>query len=298
MLSQRLIRSLSLAGTTFIVLGLATIAQSGQAAAAAKTPSSGIWISGGSTTSFQAAVLASVRNRPASLKTAIRVVEGQLARYRSVPLVSGATGGLHPTSHGLRTALQTLVAWKISGSIPKMPPVMTSLRLPISHSSPSSMLAPASVPKRGEPINNNRSWTFNLYLYGEFCDTQGCTLEDEIKQRWTIDGGATSDRFAFVSVYSPDHTGGFHNVYVNAYNNCAAEQYNACGARQYPPAGDPRNGKGSGSFSVSHSSTAGSYQNDEVDLYGSYTPSGTVDYDAAITGRAKCPKSGACVFSP
>lgn len=140
-----------------------------------------------------------------------------------------------------------------------------------------------SFPIRGYATNGNYSWYFPMELRGEYCDAFGCTITDDVRQKWTIDPGRSGDRLSFTSVYSPNG-GHFSNVYVDVFSYINGSYGNGY---QYPPSG-PRNGQGSGVFSIAHASSPGARIYDEVELFGTFSPTANTYIDSARTGTATC----------
>jgi hypothetical protein len=49
------------------------------------------------------------------------------------------------------------------------------------------------------------SWCGKYILRGVYCDAEGCTTEDEITVKITVDPGVKTSRVVYKSLYSPDH---------------------------------------------------------------------------------------------
>lgn len=150
---------------------------------------------------------------------------------------------------------------------------------------------PTFYEQRGSRINDNFSWQFTLVLEASLCGIR-CTVTDRITQRWTIDPGASVDRFSFSSIYSP-YSGNYNNVYAVAdvyCSNLGASRAagDLCGSRIFPDETDIRDGSGSGVFSVDHSDQSGKQLVEGVEVQGTFEPTNKRVYDNAGTGIAVC----------
>jgi hypothetical protein len=94
------------------------------------------------------------------------------------------------------------------------PVIATSAELRAALSAALSVAAmPSTEPKDflpngfgcNEASDHYASWCGKYILRGEYCDAEGCTIEDQITTKITVDPGAESSRVVYKSLYVPDH---------------------------------------------------------------------------------------------
>lgn len=221
---------------------------------------------------FQTQVLRAVGKDPTKLEQAKAAI-GTLA--------ATAASGRDPNLPGPRVDL--------AGERAQLSQTLRSLQAPDSRS---RAVAPDTIgalesssqfPQRGKAINNRRSWTFNTEIDGAFCAIV-CITTDRIRAKWTIDPGRSADRIGFNSNYFPN-MGNFNNIFATAYAFCNDGQ---CGSLEFPPPDNARNGTGSGTVFVQHSSIPGGRLKDGIAVQAFFLPTGQNTFDRAGTGTATC----------
>jgi hypothetical protein len=106
-----------------------------------------------------------------------------------------------PGTRGLR-------AWGTGPSITSVAATSAELRAALS-----AAAMPSTEPKDflpngfgcNEASDHYASWCGKYILRGEYCDAEGCTIEDQITTKITVDPGAESSRVVYKSLYVPDH---------------------------------------------------------------------------------------------
>lgn len=233
---------------------------------------SGIWLSGTAEESFQTLVLRAVQQDPTTLERTSAVVRTLAATAASGrdPHLPGPQAGLVGEQAELSQTTSALQSFS-AGPRPAAP----STLVPFASS--------AQFPKRGSAINNKRTWTFKTELDGVFCAFV-CVVKDRIVATWKIDPGRTADRLSFNSLYFPN-TGSYNNIFATGYAFCNG---NECGSLEFPPPSNVRNGTGSGTVFVSHTSIPGGKLKDGIAFQGFFTRNGRTIFDRAGTGTATC----------
>jgi hypothetical protein len=97
-------------------------------------------------------------------------------------------------------------------SITSVAATSAQLRAALSAALPAAAMPaaePEDFPPNGFGCNmasdHYASWCGKYILRGVYCDAEGCTTEDEITVKITVDPGVTTSRVVYKSLYSPDH---------------------------------------------------------------------------------------------
>jgi hypothetical protein len=146
---------------------------------------------------------------------------------------------------------------------------------------------------RGVAVNSNRTWQVHTEIDGAFCDpVEGCETTDVTRQTWKVTPGREGDRFSFTSTRVG--SGNLSDIYANLAVDCNGDE---CGSGSAGKDG-PRNGNGSGSPVVLHTSNAGGAQVDRIQMHAFFSPNGSDYFDSVRTGTAQCGTGAtvACIY--
>lgn len=144
-----------------------------------------------------------------------------------------------------------------------------------------------------EASDHYASWCGKYILRGEYCDAEGCTIEDQITTKITVDPGAESSRVVYKSLYVPNHFD-FTQIHFEWWTLCfhSAE---VCGT------GDTRSFAGNSSgpfFPTSSVILYGDRLAHAFALWAFFEPTGQWYASRGRTGTATCAEAPdrACVY--
>jgi len=267
----------------FLLLGLILVAGAGSGASASTDSSSstqtlGFWIVAAPGQSFAAMVrdaAASPRHQPVAA-----TLDAMLARTAQghTVYVPGGTGpsitSAAATSAELRAALSAAL------SAAAMPSTEPKDFLPNGFGC-------------NEASDHYASWCGKYILRGEYCDAEGCTIEDQITTKITVDPGAESSRVVYKSLYLPNNLD-FTQIHFEWWTLCfhSAE---VCGT------GDTRSFAGNSSgpfFPTSSVILYGDRLAHAFALWAFFEPTGQWYASRGRTGSATCAEAPdrACVY--
>ena len=278
-------------------LAAATPAGASGSADAQSAAAAPVWVAGTSGQTFREMVLDSVGNDSAKINAGVSMVKSLTATAErgKNPALLGPTRTLSQAKADLTSTSSALQA-RQSGKAPATPLKTTYTRPNVASA------VPSYYEQRGSAINSRYSWTFNEEIVGGFC-AGSCSITDRITQRWTLDPGRTGDRFSFTSNYTPN-AGNFYNIFAESDVFCGPQgvsrtsgAFYLCGFTDFPDSSNPRNGIGSGVYSISHEATTGRAVIDGVRLHATARPNNALYLDDAGTGIGKC-RTGTDVRCP
>jgi hypothetical protein len=137
------------------------------------------------------------------------------------------------------------------------------------------------------------SWCGKYVVRGEYCDPEGCTINDQITTKITVDPGVELSRVVYQSLYSPDNLD-FTQIHFEWWTLChnSAEICGTANTRSFP-------GNASGKFSPTSSvSLYGDRLAHAFELWAFFEPTGQWVGNPGRTGTAACAEEPdrACVY--
>jgi hypothetical protein len=137
------------------------------------------------------------------------------------------------------------------------------------------------------------SWCGKYILRGEYCDPDGCTIEDQITTKITVDPGVQISRVVYKSLYSPNHHH-FIQIHFEWWTLCyhSAE---ICGTANTPSFAGTSHGR---FLTTSSVDLYGDRLAHAFELWAFFEPTGKWVGNPGRTGTATCAEKPdrACVY--
>jgi hypothetical protein len=137
------------------------------------------------------------------------------------------------------------------------------------------------------------SWCGKYILRGVYCDADGCTIEDQITTKITVDPGVELSRVSYQSIYSPNHFS-FTQIHFEWWTLCyhSAE---VCGTDNTPSFAGTSHGR---FLTTSSVELYGDRLAHAFELWAFFEPTGKSIGNPGRTGTATCAErpDRACVY--